>query len=233
MSNSVESRPSRWKPRISLLTGLLLLTIAGMAIVIVRLWNEVGPQRVELRRLRDELGVLTIEDSSKLHAIQVQTNDNLQWKWRIWAPDDDEYTLRFKWGEVPKDGFPELDVGCSIEPGENLITLTLQKDRNDGEWKTRVETTSGDGIYRSIREPEPWFLWTINHIDRDGVEFSTEVEPTPKKQFLLQRFRTVDDELKAKGLDPTKSDELLPGFLIWVERTALTPSTPSNSGNSP
>ena len=77
----------RFRPRISLLSALLFMTIAGMAIVIVQLWREVGPLRAEVRRLRNELGVLTVENPSRLHAIEVRTKDEMIWKWRIWVPE--------------------------------------------------------------------------------------------------------------------------------------------------
>ena len=67
----------------SLLTAVLLMTIVGMAIVIVQLWREVAPLRAEVRRFRDEMGQLTISDPSKFHAIEVRTSDKMIWKWRI------------------------------------------------------------------------------------------------------------------------------------------------------
>ena len=42
---------SRWRLRFSLFSALLLMTIAGMAIVIAQLWHEIGPLRKEVRRL--------------------------------------------------------------------------------------------------------------------------------------------------------------------------------------
>jgi hypothetical protein len=41
-----------FRPRISLSFALLLMTIAGMAVVIVQLWCEIEPSRQELKRLR-------------------------------------------------------------------------------------------------------------------------------------------------------------------------------------
>src|SRR5687767_8697943 len=95
-----------FRPRISLLTALLFITIAGMAIVIVQLWREVGPLRVEVRRLRDETGVLSVDDPTKIHAIQVQTENDLTWKWRVWIPENRIYVLRSVGGGVPTVGLP-------------------------------------------------------------------------------------------------------------------------------
>ena len=51
-----------FRPRFSLLTAFLLLTIAGLSIVVVQLWREIGPLRQEIRRYRNEIGELTIYD---------------------------------------------------------------------------------------------------------------------------------------------------------------------------
>jgi hypothetical protein len=44
------------RPRISILTALLLMTILGMAIVIWQLWHKVGPLQTEVKQLREERG---------------------------------------------------------------------------------------------------------------------------------------------------------------------------------
>jgi hypothetical protein len=82
---------SRIRPRLSLLSALLLLTIAGMAIVIVQLWREVGPLRREVQALRAEVGVLGIDDDRKIHAIQVKQPIGFQWTWRLWLPKGYDY----------------------------------------------------------------------------------------------------------------------------------------------
>jgi hypothetical protein len=79
-------RPSL-RPRLSLLSAILLMTIAGMAIVLVQLWREVGPLRDDNRRLRDEVGELTISDPSKIHAIEVRMKEPLIWKFHVWVPE--------------------------------------------------------------------------------------------------------------------------------------------------
>ena len=84
-----------YRPRISILTALLLMTILGMAIVIVQLWREVGPLRAEVRQLRIESGRLTIDDPDKIHAMAVHSADteSKSWKWRMYLPAGHKYYL--------------------------------------------------------------------------------------------------------------------------------------------
>jgi hypothetical protein len=99
----------RFRPRISLLTALLLITIAGMAIVLVQLWREVGPLRAKVRQLRNKVGVLSIDDPTKVCAILVRTSPDHVWKWRVWIPEGRSYLLKYAGGTIPKSGIPKAD----------------------------------------------------------------------------------------------------------------------------
>jgi hypothetical protein len=103
----------RFRPRISLISALLLMTIVGMAMVIAQLWHEVGPLRKEVRALRNEVGRLSIDDPTKVHAIEVRTNEQLSWKWRVWVPENAKVSFHTKWGNVPRTGVP---ANCPADP---------------------------------------------------------------------------------------------------------------------
>jgi hypothetical protein len=97
----------RLRPRISLLAALLLMTIAAMAVVIVQLGREVVPLRNEVRRYRTELGVLSIDDPTRVHGVQVPT-DGAGWKWKLYFPPGGNYRLRYHSGMIP-DGVDRLE----------------------------------------------------------------------------------------------------------------------------
>jgi hypothetical protein len=82
-----------WRPRFSLLTIIFVMTIAGLAIVVVLLWREVGPLRADNRRMRNELGYLSIDDPTKAYAIQLDTLDAGPWKWRVYLPPGGKYEM--------------------------------------------------------------------------------------------------------------------------------------------
>src|SRR4051812_48010133 len=83
----------RFRPRLSLLTALLLMTIIGLATVVVLQWREVGPLRAEKRRMRSELGYLNIDDPTKAYAIQLNTVGDEPWKWRVYLPPGGKYEM--------------------------------------------------------------------------------------------------------------------------------------------
>ncbi len=125
MTHSLLQDDTRWRPRLSLRTALLLTAIVAFSLLVVRLWQEVGPLRNEVRRLRDLTGVLSIEDPSKVYAIQVQTLDDLTWKWRVWVPAGRRIFAKSCWGNVPRDSFPRPDGVIQLSGGDNWITLSI------------------------------------------------------------------------------------------------------------
>lgn len=139
----------RFRPRISLLSALLLMTIAGMAIVIVQLWQEVGPLREEVIQRRAEMGQLYVTDTSKAHAIGVDWDADGVWRWRIFLPErpnrGNNWIIRTyigkhrafagdeleKWLAGPRtDEGIESGSGGGIRDGESTLEIKLAKDRD-------------------------------------------------------------------------------------------------------
>lgn len=147
----------RFRPRISLISALLLLTIAGMAIVVVQLWREVGPLREEVHRLRNETGRLFVDDKTKLHAIQVETDSILTWKWRVWIPDNQKFNVYFTGENIPEHGFPQRNRRSInlTESGEQVITYRIQRDPRSDRWQGNVE--AGSGFMGGASQP--WVDW--------------------------------------------------------------------------
>jgi len=100
-------------PRLSLLTALLLITIAASAIGIWKLYAEVVPLRAENRRLRDELGELSVEDVDKFYAILTPEGepDKFRYKWRIWVPKGRKYLLYCASSKISSTGISRGEAG--------------------------------------------------------------------------------------------------------------------------
>src|SRR5262245_10957579 len=110
------------RPRISILTALLLMTILGMAIVVIQQWRLIKPMRDELTLLRDETGRLSIDDPKKFHAIRVRADGEYAWKWRVWVPDGREYQLKIATENIPEDGYPSNSGMMTLDKsGESWI----------------------------------------------------------------------------------------------------------------
>jgi hypothetical protein len=214
MDDQQHKTRSARRPRISLLSALLLMTILGMAIVIVQLWREIRPMRTELRALRDEVGRLSIDDETKVHAIAVRTSDDLTWKWRVWVPQAMNVNLHYRFGQVPKTGVPPAQGGSSLGPGEHWIELKASRDRSGKNWSASLSTPGG-GVSTSISPEDHWFDWGSMASTGDGVGTSTKIMDDDKSVFVLNRMRTAPVNSSAKV---EKMEGPTAGFIIWLER---------------
>jgi hypothetical protein len=214
MAESQAVSPRSWRPRFSILTALLLITITGMAILIVQLWREVGPLRTEVRKLRDEVGALTIEDESKIYAIQMPTNADYTWKWRIWVPKGANISAHYRWGDVPLTAVPEAHRASRLYPGENIVTLHAFRNRDGNRWGVSFSTPSeSSGV--PIDSDQQWFDWPQMVTTGEGVGTSTELLDDKSSVHILSRQRVgpySDSSILPKIAEPTA------GFIIWLER---------------
>jgi hypothetical protein len=138
---SPEPKP-RLRPRISLLSLLLLTALIACAIVIAIQMREIGPMRHELTRLRAETGQLTIVDPKKIYVTAMETLEDDTWKWRVYLPTGTDYELGEIFGRVPsRPLFTVLEkrvqpsgFNCSspIDSGEYIITVALRPYEVEG-----------------------------------------------------------------------------------------------------
>ena len=198
---------AHFRPRLSLLSALLLMTIVGLTIVLAQLWREVGPLREEVRRLRDEVGVISVDDPAKVHVIQVDTDDDLEWKWRVWLPENRVYVIRAYGDKVPTEGYP--NSGGSIwlrEPGEHVIRYQIERDPVSDRWYGELKTPTG-----SVgNDNQPWVEWPAKTSTSGGVGKSTQ-SFDPGKRIEIIRHRVSQNRDSRKIEDPTA------GFMIWME----------------
>jgi len=201
------------RPRISIQTALLLMTILGMAIVIARLWREIGPLRVEVRHLRDETGRLSIENPTQMHAIEVRTGDPLFWKWRVWVPEGKSAIVYTHWGKVPSTGVPAADGSLHLKAGETWITLRAHPSAGGNSWSTLLES-EGNSVGMGIQEADRWWQWPSTASVSDGASFTTAVAKESDSPFILKRLRVSPATNPWKSADPSVYTS---GFIVWLD----------------
>lgn len=203
--------------RFSLRTLMLLTTFVAMAVsLLVSTYNNRRLARIneslakENRRLRDEVGELSIEDESQLHAIRIPTDGYLDWTWRVWIPKGQEYRLRCVDGEVPEEGWPSGKGGTINlrEAGERVIRYRIRRDPKDdlfyGSLSTRGASVGG--------HEHPWVQWPSRVTTTGGVGTSTRAYPTTDRRVELCRHRVSQASSSEDIEDPSA------GFFIWLER---------------
>jgi hypothetical protein len=147
MAQTEPARAKNWAPRFSLLTVLLLMVLLACGITIFRLWREVGPLRVEVRELRNETGRLAIDDPAKPHVVEVRTNDDFTWKWRVWIPEGRAYRIQLATQDIPAKGYPATHGMISMDqPGEHWIEYRITPNPDSEHWMDKLTTSTGSGV---------------------------------------------------------------------------------------
>lgn len=178
----------RLHPRFSLLTVLLVMALVACGITIWQLWRELSPLRDEVRALRAESGLLTIYDTSKIHAIALTTLEDNTWRWRLYLPAGRQYSLYVQSGKAA-DAL-ELDISnltarlglASAEtPREALLTAgILVHERGGRSFSVRCE---GGGF--SVAMPEGSETWTVTTQSEVGKQTTIATVDQPFELFRL------------------------------------------------
>ena len=215
MIGTQRDRPSAL--RFSLRTLVLFTTIAAMVVALValnrnnrRLASRNEALTSENRRLRDELGELSIDDATQLHAIQTSGGENLEWVWRVWIPEGHEYRLRSDGGVIPKEGWPSEGGTMFLRAaGEHVIRYRILRDPRVDKWYGSLSTRGG-----SVgRDQHEWVEWGSSKSTTGGVGATTQVFPNDKDKIVELGRHLVSQE---KSTD--KIEDPAVGFLIWLER---------------
>ncbi len=111
-------RPRRRRPRVSLLSLLLLTTTAALAVGLyqarvnnTRILARFGPLEAENKRLRAEQGALTVEDPKKVYAIRMPEIMEDVWRYRVYLPPGRDYYVAGQVNDLPR-GEEMLRVRC-------------------------------------------------------------------------------------------------------------------------
>jgi hypothetical protein len=142
---------SRW--RFSLRTLLLLVVVVCIAIPMAIQTYKLYHAEAEIRRLRNEVGYLSVEEPGKVHVIAVALNEPDTWRWRIHLPRDVRYSWCLGFGDIPAKGVPRPKLRhTSNEPYsdkdvEVVVTARLRQ-LDDGDWSLSVSSMIGDQPYQ-------------------------------------------------------------------------------------
>ncbi|QDV73315.1 hypothetical protein [Botrimarina mediterranea] len=242
---SPEPKP-RLRPRISLLSLLLLTAVVACLIVVTLQARELAPLRIENKRLRSEVGELSVEDPNRLHGIRVATTDENHWRFRVLVPDQRRYWFGCMSDLIPKGKSSETWVidegeairpsggsGSLIESGEHLIDVYFSDDDATDQIEVKILL---DGAITSIHVLDElnhdWIRhdgWQQRFASREFLDFET-VSPRLDEALVLVRYRAKHVDRESRGPDFTvgnfvgsygnplieEIEEPCEGLLVWI-----------------
>jgi hypothetical protein len=230
-----------FRPRISILTALLLMTIVGMAIPLIQLWREVGPLRADNNRLNEERGTLVIGDRSQLHAIQIPARfagEGLT-SFRIYVPPGQQYVAFVQVNGVPKTGVPKIRGKLSdynsvlgggsgllysrLEPGEQVLSIKTVRRGGKADIALVVGDPRASPIDASAQTPKDRWPTVVpeTYSVYGGQEQRETLTTNGSEALAIKRYRTEGvsrDSLNDSWVTP-EPDYPLDGYIRWVERT--------------
>lgn len=215
------TQPKRRWPRVSLLTWILLLFIAGLFISNLATTRRLNEAEKELAVFRREAGVLTVDDASRICVIRVPTAEENTWRWRWHLPAGSRFALHLSSGDaIPADGITSDGNSLSLDSGQYLATSRLRKV-DDQRWVIETSLQDAQGRQKAIfshdaqgdlppAESERRASSTSVGADTNGSESFD-----PSNPVVLLRRRLM------KSMGPGKfepTNDPMPGVLIWIEK---------------
>jgi hypothetical protein len=201
--------PTPRRPRFSLRTLLTLTAWLAMGMTIFLQWRELAPLRAEVKKLRVETGKLWIEDESKSHAIEVETDDELTWKWRVWLPAGRRYVIRSHGEQISAKSFPKEGGSMWVDGGyEQVVTYRIKKDPKNGAWKGECSLSNGAAVGADFHK---WVEWNDRVMTGEGIGKQQRVFDPPQRITLI-RQRYAEGNGSSESI-PDPAD----GFIIWIE----------------
>lgn len=213
------------RPRFSLLTLLLLTTIVALAVSLAILYRDFLPLQAEVARLRKELGELRVDDPSKLQAIRVETDNELEWKWRVWIPEGTVYRVRSHGDYSLPRGYPQGGGTVYLrEAGEHVLRYVIRRDSRDDRWYGTMQA-GPTGVGKDLQS---WVQWKNYSSTSSGVGTVTETFDLKQPVEIFRLCVTQEKDAAAKGGSGSETgvaerneaatdDNRTDGFMIWLE----------------
>jgi hypothetical protein len=216
------------RAKFSLRTLLIVVAVICLAIGSYVVGRKLGTAEREVRKLRNETGVLTVDDPTKVHVIAVGVDEPNTWRWRLFIPKGHKYSWNIAAENIPRNKPPQKagTSAHSSEPywerdNELLVTAKLRQGE-DGNWRLSVEPKIGDsenqmaGAALTISSEKMKWMTDGRASSTDGQvagDRGVSVREPEGPIILLQRRPT---ERQPNGND-LPSPNPMPGYMIWLK----------------
>ena len=218
-----------YRPRFSILSALLVLTIAALAVTVWRQNSELSPLQQEVRHLRQELGHLTIDDENKIYAIRVPSRDSDTNRFRVYLPKNRKFILGSRIQTIPgrvpsqsrKDWLESLSgIGSksSIDSGEFTIDVEVKRDAAKGDhWNLHHSINGQGGGF--VGSEMPWLNDRRRWTTEADAGFDQQTERDADDGLVLFELRQGNLKELTGGYSVTPADKSKeqPGVMLWIE----------------
>lgn len=215
------------RPRISMLTILLLLTIIALSVTLWQTGYEVMPLRTQAKNLRRELGQFLVEDSTKIHARGAQGVYSRVWKWQLYLPVGRSYVLNIFEGQLPeippddKQGWLKTVRNSAKGFSGDLIngqySVDVSLEQYDGKWWCRYGYMSEIKATYELKPNEDWLKDLLKFTPQGDVGHQVVSTFAPDEPVILLHLRR--GKIQPAGDDWEVEEQLgtVESLVIWIE----------------
>lgn len=157
--------------RFSLLTVLLLGTIAAMAVTMWRNGKDLVPLRAELMDLRAELGYFRVDQPERIAVQESDVVTGKAWRWRVHLPVNKQYRLHYRLGSWPEVDLKNktswlpgiMRAGSSNDLPVGQFTLNVSLESFDGKWFLRYAYANQIQGIVELKTDSDWLSDLLSH----------------------------------------------------------------------
>lgn len=216
--------------RFSLSNLMWAILSLALALVVFVQWRDLTALRQELRGSREQLGNLSIDNSSHAYAIRVQQPDPNLWRWRVYVPPNRNYRLMQVQGMIPPrtgkkdaDWLAEISKASVVERGEHSgpeisdafnVEMSLFHDRD--QW--RMETKPGHDVTQFAPSFIGDWLEPLNRSESTEGLVDHQREYSDREPIvLLQLEQPISNPAVGGGTKFSEPTVPAPGIVLWLE----------------
>lgn len=223
-----------WRPRISLLTLLLLMTTLALAISLYQMGQDVVPLRNTVKDLREELGQFNVADLKRAHVRRGETVTSTAWKWRIYLPD--QFSLRAGEGEL--DEFMPGDFATwklnsdlkhhSLNLNElGQFTLELAVEEHGGKWW--IKTATKNEVRGTTQLKDDWYAELGKQVQYSDASYERVSITDPTDPVVLLYVRRGEREQVGDTYVTKQVAGKAQTLVIWLEPNQAPPAGPQGT----
>jgi hypothetical protein len=212
----------RWRPQISLLTLLLLMTTLALAVSLWQMGQDIVPLRNTIRELREELGQFNVADFTRVHVQRGETVSGTVWKWRIYLPDHlNLYMAEGKWGELAPGDFEDWKQRIKLKEHSLALndvgqfTLEMAVEEHGGKWW--IKTATKNEVHGTAQLKGDWYAELSKQVQYSDASYERVSITDSTEPVVLLYIRRGEREQVGDTFVTNQVAGEADTLVIWLE----------------
>lgn len=212
----------KWRPRISLLTFLLLMTTLALGVSLWQIGQDIVPLRDTIRELREELGQFNVADFERVHVQRGETVSGNTWKWRVYLPD--QFSLHAAEGildELAPGDFTTWKSNSALQKhllSLNTVgqfTLELAVEEHGGKWW--IKTATKNEVRGTTQLKGDWYAELPKQVQYSDASYERVSTTAATEPVVLLYVRRGEKEQVGDTYITKQVAGKAETLVIWLE----------------